>query len=465
MDHISRRSLLIGTGAAFASSVIRTEAQTKAPNATQACPALPSGPSSPPPTADQTRRLKWWKEARYGLFIHYGLYSLHGRQEWAVEKEAIPWPEYESLARKFSPKPGFAKEWVKIARASGARYMVVTAKHHEGFCNFDTKLTDFNSVKQGPGRDIVREYVEAAREAGMPVGIYYSLMDWHHPDGERSSIDEKARKRFIEYTFGLLRELLTNYGKIDILWYDGGMPLDAEGWEAERMNKMVFELQPDIVVNGRNRLSGDFSTPEQSIIAAHNGRAWESCMTLNESWGYDAADDEWKSPRTHLRNLITCARDQGNFLINVGPRGDGTFPEPAVQILTEVGDWLKRNGESIFNTDLCQPWRPSYAMFTRRGSTLYMHVHFWPGRDVSLSGLQTKVKSVRFLTGSALLPFKQDDWRVHITGLPVEPPDHPVTTLVLECESEPRMNTDHELRLAKPRGGVDMAILSRLPEL
>lgn len=458
MDHISRRGLLVGSGAALVSAAIRTEAQTKATNAAEACPISPSRSPSPPPTADQARRLKWWREARYGLFIHYGLYSLRGRQEWAVEKEAIPWPEYERLGREFSPRPGFAEDWVKLAQASGARYMVVTAKHHEGFCNFDTKLTDFNSVKQGPKRDIVGEYVEAARKAGIRVGIYYSLMDWHHPDGERSFIDEEARKRFIEYTFGLIRELLTNYGKIDILWYDGGMPLDANGWEAERMNKMVFELQPDIVVNGRNRASGDFSTPEQSIIAAHNGRAWESCMTLNESWGYDAADDEWKTPRTHLRNLITCARDQGNFLINVGPRGDGTLPEPAMRILSEVGDWLKRNGESIFNTDLCQPWRPSYAMFTRRGNTLYMHVHFWPGSDVSLSGLQTKVKSVRLLSNSASLPFAQDNWRVHITGLPAEAPDHPVTTLILECESEPRMNTDHELRLAKPRGNVNMAI-------
>lgn len=159
MNHMSRRRLLVSGGATLAGAVVRTEAQTKATSAPQACPA-PLSPSSPQPTADQIRRFKWWREARYGLFIHYGLYSLHARQEWAVEKEAIPWPNYERLAREFSPKPGFANEWVRIAQASGARYMVVTAKHHEGFCNFNTKHTDFNSVKQGPKRDIVREYVE-----------------------------------------------------------------------------------------------------------------------------------------------------------------------------------------------------------------------------------------------------------------------------------------------------------------
>ncbi len=334
--------------------------------------------------------------------------------------------------------------------------MVFTAKHHEGFCNFDTKLTDFNSVKQGPKRDLVREYVEAAREGGMRVGIYYSLMDWHHPDGERCSVDEEARRRFVDYTFGLIRELLTNYGKIDILWYDAAMPMDAKGWESERMDKMVFELQPDIVVNGRNQSVGDFSTPEQHITADGNGRAWESCMTLNESWGYDAADDEWKSPRRLLSNIITCARDQGNYLINVGPMGDGTFPEPSVRILTEVGEWLEGNHEAIFNTDLCQPWRPNYALYTRRGNTLYMHVHMWPGGDVSLPGLQTRVKSVRYLRTQQPLQFMQDETRVHITGLPVEAPDRPATTIVLECESEPRMNTDHELRLQKPRLAVNI---------
>jgi len=371
-----------------------------------------------------------------------------------MEKEAIPIPDYEKLAIQFRPKPGFAREWAKLSKASGMRYMVMTTKHHEGFCNFDTKLTNYNAVQQGPKRDLVREFVEAARAEGIRVGLYYSLMDWHHPDGATCAIDEAARRRFIDYTHGLIRELMTNYGKIDILWYDGGMPLDAEGWESQRMNRMVFELQPDIIVNGRNHLPGDFTTPEQRILAAANGVAWESCMTLNESWGYDSADDEWKSPRTVVKNLITCSRGNGNYLLNIGPMGDGTVPLRCAEILTEVGSWLSSNGESIFVTDRCQPWRPSYATFTRRETTLYMHVHYWPGADVSLSGLLVKVKSARFLKSGKAIHFTQDANRTHLTGLPQEAPDSPVTTIVLECDGEPRQNLDPELRLAKPRAGV-----------
>ena len=172
--------------------------------------------------------------------------------------------------------------------------------------------------------------MEAARAEGLRVGFYYSLMDWHHPDGARCATDEAARRRFVDYTHGLIRELLTNYGKIDILWYDVSWPLTPEGWESERMNEMVFELQPDIIVNNRNGLPGDFATPEQRILAEAD-RAWESCMTMNDSWGYQKADDDWKTPKTIVRNLVTCARDGGNYLLNIGPRGDGSIPEESVE--------------------------------------------------------------------------------------------------------------------------------------
>ncbi len=445
---VSRRSMLLASAASVAALGIDGAAQAPRP------PKPQGDPQPGPPTPDQIRRLAWWRAARFGMFIHFGLYSVYGRQEWAMEKEAIPISEYQQLAKRFNPQPGAARAWAKLAKAAGMKYMVMTAKHHEGFCNFDTKLTDYSSMKQGPKRDLVREYVDAARAEGMRVGIYYSLMDWHHPDGAKCAIDEAARKRFVTYTHGLVRELLTNYGKIDVLWYDGSSPLNAEQWESERLNRMMFELQPDILVNNRNLLPGDFSTPEQRIVAAAHGAAWESCMTLNQSWGYDSADDEWKSSRTIVQNLISCARDGGNFLLNIGPKGDGSIPEETVRILTEVGRWLETNGDTVLKSDPCQPWRPSYAGFTRTGNTLFMHVYFWPGGDVSLSGLQAKVKSARLLKTGQPIQFTQDLYRVHLVGLPMEPPDFPATTIVIECDSVPMQNSDPELRLAKPRGGV-----------
>jgi alpha-L-fucosidase len=452
---VTRRKMLLGTGASVAALAVVQSASTFAAQVAPTPPPTPGerDPLPIPPTPDQVRRMQWWHAARFGMFIHFGLYSQHARHEWAMENEAIPIDEYTPLAQQFRPEPGSQRAWAKLAKAAGMKYMVMTTKHHEGFCNFDTKLTDYCATKQGPGRDLVREYVEAARAEGLRVGFYYSLMDWHHPDGARCATDEAARKRFVEYTHGLLRELLTNYGKIDVLWYDVSWPLDAKGWESERMNKMVFELQPDIIVNNRNHLPGDFSTPEQKIVAETNGRAWESCMTLNDSWGYQRADDNWKSSKTIIRNLITCARDGGNYLLNIGPRPDGSVPEASIDVLAEVGRWMDTNGETIYKSDLCQPRRSSYASFTRTGNTLYMHVHFWPGGDVAISGLRTKVKSARLLKTNQKVNVSQDPYRVHLTGLPIDAPDSPVTTIAIECESEPAQDTLF-VRNNKPRGGV-----------
>jgi alpha-L-fucosidase len=446
---VSRRSMLLGAGASLASLAVSGQAQTT----TAPAPAGERDPYPVAPTPDQIRRLAWWRDARFGMFIHFGAYSEYGRHEWAMETSAIPIEEYKQFAKDFKPKPNSARAWAKLAKAAGQKYMVMTTKHHEGFCNWDTKLTDYNAVKQGPGRDLVREYVDAARAEGLRVGFYYSLMDWHHPDGARCAHDEEARKRFVAYTHGLIRELMTNYGKIDILWYDVSWPLDAKGWESERMNKMVFELQPDIIVNNRNKLPGDFSTPEQRIVAENGGRAWEACMTLNDSWGYQRADDNWKSARTVIRNLITCAHDGGNYLLNIGPRGDGSIPEESVRILTEVGHWMQTNGDAIYTADITQPRRSNYASFTRKGNTLYMHVHFWPGNDVSIAGLMVKATAVHLHKSKQPLKFTQDQFRLHITGLPMEAPDSPITTIAIECDGEPRQDTDF-VRINKPRASV-----------
>jgi alpha-L-fucosidase len=221
------------------------------------------------------------------------------------------------------------------------------------------------------------------------------------------------------------------------------------------MNKMVFELQPDIIVNNRNHLTGDFSTPEQKIVAETNGRAWESCMTLNDSWGFQRADDNWKSSKTIIRNLITCAHDGGNYLLNIGPQPDGAVPQESVRVLSEVGEWMAMNGDTVYKSDLCQPRRSNYASFTRTGNTLYMHVHFWPGSDVAISGLMVKVKSARLLKTGQEVKFTQDPYRVHLVGLPADALDTPVTTIALECEGEPTQDTDF-VRKNKPRGGVNI---------
>jgi len=391
--------------------------------------------------SDRERRMKWWHEARFGMFIHWGLYSVLGRHEWVMESEAIPVAEYEQLAKRFKPKPNAARDWAKLAKAAGQKYMVMTTKHHEGFCHFDSKLTDYCAPKQGPGRDLVKEYVEAARAEGLRVGFYYSLMDWHHPDGARCATDEAARRRFVDYIHGQIRELLTNYGKIDILWYDVSWPLDVKGWESEKMNQMVFQLQPEIVVNNRNKLDGDFTTPEQTITASSD-RAWESCMTMNDSWGYNRNDDNWKTPKTVVRNLITCARDTGNYLLNIGPKADGAIPEESVRIMTTVGKWMDRNGRSIYQTEKCQPRRSNYASFTRNGNTLYMHNYFWPGDTAVVGGLMTKVKSAKLLASGRDVKVAQDKFRVQLTGLPDRAPDDPVTTIAIECDGEPRQDTD-----------------------
>ena len=460
-DHL----LWLGTGA---TALAGSAAGILSPGNRAAWGAEPAGPvtETPEVLADRERRMKWWHAARFGMFIHWGLYSVIGQHEWAMEVEGIPVAQYERLAKHFTPQPNAAREWAKLAKRAGQKYMVMTTKHHEGFCNFETKLTNYCAPKQACGRDLVAEFVEAVRAEGLRVGFYYSLMDWHHPDGARCATDEAARGRFVEYTHGLIRELMTQYGKIDVLWYDVDWPLTAEQWQSEKMNKMVFQLQPDIIVNNRNGLPGDFSTPEQEIRAARGGRAWESCMTMNESWGYQKADNDWKSPETIVSNLATCAHDTGNYLLNIGPKPDGSVPEESVRILTEVGEWMDKNGPTIYETDPCHTDWHVYGGYTRRGNTLFMHITHWPGETpaaqwldffnpqsvVAIGGLRAKVKSARLFASGKPVAFEQGDQYVRFTGLPIEAPDRPATVLAIECDKEPVVNHEDVRRLRKREG-------------
>jgi alpha-L-fucosidase len=426
---LSRRTLLKAAGASAALLPATGLAQ----------PTAPAGPTTST-VEDRDRRMEWWHQARFGMFIHFGLYSVLGRHEWAMEEEGIPVAEYQQLAKQFNPKPHAARAWAKLAKQAGMKYMVMTTKHHEGFCNFATKLTDYCAPKQAAGRDLVAEYVEAARAEGLRFGFYYSLMDWHHPDGARCLTDEAARRRFVDYIHGQVREICSNYGKVDVLWYDVNWPLKPEGWESEKMNKMVRGLQPGILINNRSGIPEDFTTPEQRIQAS--ATPWEACMTMNGSWGYQRADDDWKSPKTIVRNLLTCTRDTGNYLLNIGPKGDGSIPQPSVEILSAVGKWMDKHGELIHKADRCQVKHSEFAQFTRQGNTLFIHAHFWPGETLAIGGLQQKVLSAKLYVTGQPVKFEQEQFRVRFTGLPANAPDPISTTLAVECDAEPTQDQD-----------------------
>jgi alpha-L-fucosidase len=470
-NETTRRAFLQRFGAAGTMALAASATRASGRPAGQiAVPPAPPTSSDRQQAASRAQRMQWWHQAKFGMFIHWGLYSVIGQHEWAKEIEGVPIPQYEILAQHFHPKPNAARDWARLAKRAGQRYMVMTSKHHEGFCNFATKLTNYNAAQQGPGRDLVAEFVEAAHAEGLRVGFYYSLMDWHHPDGARCATDEAARRRFVDYTHGLIHELMTNYGKIDVLWYDVAWPLSPEQWESEKMNAMVFGLQPDIIVNNRNLLPGDFSTPEQHIQASEAGRAWETCMTLNDSWGFNRGDDAWKTPKEIVGNLATCSAGGGNYLLNIGPMPDGSVPPESDRILSEVGRWLDTNGKAIYETDRFQGGGNTNVNYTRRGNTLYLHQHYWPGHTpaaewldfykpeavVAIGGLKAKALSARLLKTGQKVEFTQDEFTFRLTGLPLVAPDQPATVIEVVCDSEPIIDHDAE-RPLWPRFNVGLS--------
>ena len=394
--------------------------------------------------ADRDRRMAWWREARFGMFIHWGLYSQLGRHEWAMNRERIPVAEYEKLAESWQVKEWPADEWARLAKESGMKYMVMTTKHHEGFCLWNTQQTPYNAFQLGPKRDLVSEYVEACRKHGLKIGFYYSLMDWHHPDGARCAQDEEARRRFLDFTQGCVRELLTQYGKIDILWYDVSWPLRSpEAWESAKMNAMARELQPDILINNRSQLPEDFGTPEEHVTAENEGRDWEACMTFNGSWGYMpyAPAEDWRRTREVLDMVRTAAAGQGNLLLNIGPKPDGSVPEEAYERLSPVGKWLAANGEAVYGAvDRARmEWMPTGG-WTVKGSSAYYWCSRWPGSELAIGGLRCKVQRASLLATGQQVAFEQTDDRLVLRGLPEQNPDPfaGVAVVKLECDAPPR---------------------------
>lgn len=369
--------------------------------------------TAPAETPEQfAQRMQWWREARFGLFVHWGPVSLKGTEiGWSRGgdrrgtggKGQVPAEIYDNLYKEFNPVKFNADEWVQIAKKAGMKYLVFTTKHHDGFCNFDTKLTDYKiTSKESPfGRDIVAELARACHKEGMHLGFYYSPPDWHHPDFRNEN-----HAKYIEYMHGQLRELCTNYGKVDIIWFDGlgGKPND---WDSERLLSMIRTLQPGVIINNRAGLPADHDTPEQKIGSFRNDRPWETCMTICQQWSWKP-DDKLKSVKECIQTLVRTAGGDGNLLFNVGPMPDGQIESRQVDRLLEMGQWLKKYGETIYSTR-GGPFK--YGMrgeasctSTHRENRIFLHVLSWSkdGSPLKLPPIAKKIVRSWTLTGGSV---------------------------------------------------------------
>ena len=386
----------------------------------------------PKETEEQkTARLSWWTHDRFGMFIHFGLYAEPARGEWAYKHARIPEEQYQKYFEYFNPDLYNPREWARMARAAGMKYAVMTAKHHEGFCLFDSKFTEYKSTNTPVGKDLIKEFVEAYRAEGLKVGFYYSLLDWHHPDytidrahpkapGTQAGYDSLNRNRdmnkYRQYMKDQVRELLTNYGKIDLIWLDFSFPGGANGksckdWDSENLLKMVRTLQPWIIVNDRLNLEEveggwDFKTPEQFKPAEWvkvNGKRvpWEACQTFSGVWGYGRDEATWKDSRQLIEMLAETVSKGGNLLLNVGPTGRGTFDYRAQERLSAIGKWMEVNSRSIYGcTQAPDEFKaPANSVLTYNPATnrLYIHLLAWPLEQLSLEGFAGKVKYAQFL--------------------------------------------------------------------
>ncbi|HPC60059.1 MAG TPA: alpha-L-fucosidase [Verrucomicrobiota bacterium] len=423
---------------------------------------------------EKDQRMKWFREARFGMFIHWGVYAVPAGEwegktnygEWFMEETKMPVSQYEQFARQFNPVRFNAREWVRMAKEAGMKYIVITSKHHDGFAIYPSQLTDW-CIKSTPFQhDPLKELAEACREAGIRLCFYYSIMDWHHPDwGTRRAWHDKASgkpdmDRYVAFMKGQLKELITHYGPLGILWFDGEW---ESPWTPERGRDLydyVRSLQPDIIINnrvGKGRAGmagmdkgegavGDYGTPEQEIPATGFGPGvdWESCMTMNNHWGYNKHDQNWKSATTLIRNLVDCASKGGNYLLNIGPTAEGLFPDASVERLAEIGKWMKGNSESIYGTQASPFESLAWGRCTQKpmsgGMTrLYLHVFEWPsGGKLVLPGLANKPVKAFLLDGKKPLEISSADNQVTI-ALPATASNPHATVVALDIRGKPRI--------------------------
>ena len=387
---------------------------------------------------ERTKRTEWYRDARFGMFIHWGLYAIPARGEWVRSVEQIPHEDYCHLTEEFTAENYNPREWARLAKKAGMKYAVLTAKHHDGFCLFDTKLTDYNSMNAACHKDLVKEFLEAFRAEGIKVGLYFSIIDWRHPDfphygdmhhpmrGNEAYKDENINfDRYLEYMHGQVEELVTNYGKLDILWFDFSYDNMCEDtWKAEELIRMVRKHQPDVIIDNRlegsgekngsivtdhpNIYSGDFASPEMIIppggMKDLNGKPipWELCATMNNHWGYCYYDHTYKTSQTIIRKLVECVSKGGNFILNVGPDAKGRIPKESQEILTQVGEWMEQNGESLYECGISEYDKPEWGRYTQKGNTVYAHIYETPLGALPLYGISPQeVGTITFLSSGA----------------------------------------------------------------
>lgn len=387
------------------------------------------------------RRMAWYQNARFGMFIHWGLYALPARGEWVRSFEQMPENEYLPYFEAFDPQHFDPAAWAKAAKNAGMKYAVLTAKHHDGFCLFDSRYTDFKSTNTPCGKDIVAEFLAAFRAAGIKVGLYFSLLDWHHPDfphyGDRNhpmrndpaySNENRDFSRYLDFMHAQIRELCTNYGKLDILWFDFSYgDLRGEAWRATELVDMVRTLQPGVIIDNRLEVSGegfgslaagkpapyhgDFVTPEKMIppqgLRDANGEplVWEACITMNNNWGYCADDLHFKPAPLLIKKLVEVVSKGGNMILNVGPDGQGRIPPQSTDILRQIGAWMDKNSESIHGCGASALPKPEYGRITQKGNMLYFHLFENTLGPVPLLGLEKeKIAHIHLLCDGRKIP-------------------------------------------------------------
>jgi len=415
---------------------------------------------------DRDVRLAWFRDARVGMFVHWGCYSVAGRGEQVLNRDMMPLAEYTQLAERFKPDPDWAPRLAGRARAMGAKYVAMTTRHHDGYCLFDTKTDPFNAVNTGPGRDLVQEFADAVRAEGLKVGFYYSVLNWRW----RGFWDPEAHPadlpRMVEEVHNQAEELMTHYGRIDVLWYDGcvtpgsitpgafgydGHPVEQDRgafYRAEELNARVRALQPHILINNRSGVPEDFGTPEQELRVEDDAkRAWELCQTLNYApgWGYIHRSLANKSFGEVVYNMIKAVRLGGNYLFNVGPDARGRIDARQGEIVDRLGVWLERHGEAVYGTrpegiyeGASQGACYHYGMFTCRGATAYLTLFYYPPDPLVISRLGPAIRSAELLTTGQTLevePVSNARWRIN--GLPEEPPQPSPPVVKLQFEAPP----------------------------